>query len=53
MAKKVVATLKTKDSGPGVAKIIRAIKNDKGFYSFKTEIVPADKVQEFISGKQK
>ncbi|MCE3008277.1 MAG: DUF4295 domain-containing protein [Bacteroidetes bacterium] len=49
MAKKVVATLKDKNAGPGVAKVIRAIKNEKtGSYSFKEEIVRADLVQETL-----
>ena len=42
MAKKVVATLKTKGE-KNYAKVIRAIKNEKtGAYSFKEMIVTAD-----------
>lgn len=53
MAKKVVATLKTKDTGPGVAKVIRAVKNPKtGAYSFKEEIVRADLVQDVLNKKE-
>ena len=52
MAKKVVATLKDKTAGPGVTKVIRAIKNPKtGAYSFKTEIVRADMVQDVLNKK--
>jgi len=53
MAKKVVATLKSKEKSVGMAKIITAVKNDKGAYSFKEEIVLADKVQEIIQTKLK
>jgi len=44
MAKKVVATLKT-GSGKDYAKVYRAIKNKKGAYSFKTEIIPNENVK--------
>lgn len=50
MAKKVVATLKSKEKGPQIAKVIRAIKNEKtGGYSFKEEFVKADQVQDLIN----
>lgn len=49
MAKKVVATLQKKES-KNMAKIIRAVKSDKGSYSFKEEIVPVDQVQEALKG---
>lgn len=52
MAKKVVATLKSKEKGPQIAKVIRAVKNDKGFYSFKEDLIRADKVQDFINEKK-
>jgi Domain of unknown function (DUF4295) len=46
MAKKVVATLKTKDNGKAFAKIIKAVKSPKtGAYAFKEEMVPVDEVQ--------
>lgn len=46
MAKKVVATLKTKDNGKAFAKIIKAVKSPKtGAYTFKEEMVPIDEVQ--------
>jgi len=52
MAKKVVATLKSKEKGPQIAKVIRAIKNEKtGAYSFKEEFIQADKVQDLINSK--
>jgi hypothetical protein len=53
MAKKVVATLKSKDKGPAMAKLIRAVKNERtGSYSFKSEIMPADKVQDFLANNK-
>ncbi|MDX5419783.1 MAG: DUF4295 domain-containing protein [Hymenobacteraceae bacterium] len=49
MAKKVVATLKT-STGKDWAKVIKAVKSPKtGAYSFKEEMVPVDKVQEFLA----
>lgn len=47
MAKKVVATLKQ----PGrvkFAKVIRAVKNEKGSYSFKEEMVPEAEVKNVL-----
>ncbi len=49
MAKKVVATLKTA-TGKDWAKVIKAVKSPKtGAYTFKEEMVPVDKVQEFLA----
>ncbi|MCR9249688.1 MAG: DUF4295 domain-containing protein [bacterium] len=49
MAKKVVATLKTK-GGVKYAKVIKAVKSDKtGAYTFKEEMVTEDKVKEVLS----
>lgn len=49
MAKKTVATLRSK-SEKGVAKVIKAVKSPKtGAYSFKEEIVPVDMVKEVLS----
>lgn len=50
MAKKVVATLK-KGEGKNFAKVIRAVKSDKGSYTFKEEIVPVDQVKEALNRK--
>lgn len=51
MAKKVVATLKT-STGKDWAKVIKAVKSEKtGAYTFKEEMVPVDKVQEFLAAK--
>ncbi len=48
MAKKVVATLK-KEGGIDMVKVIKAVKSPKtGAYSFKEEIMPADKTSEFF-----
>jgi hypothetical protein len=49
MAKKVVATLKT-GSGKDFAKVFRAVKNKKGSYSFKSEIIANDNVKSFFKG---
>jgi hypothetical protein len=49
MAKKVVATLKT-GSGKEFAKVYRAVKNKKGSYSFKAEIIANDNVKSFFKG---
>ncbi|MBW7845270.1 MAG: DUF4295 family protein [Bacteroidia bacterium] len=49
MAKKVVATLKT-GAGKDFAKIYRAVKNKKGSYSFKSEIVPNDNIKAQFKG---
>ncbi|PSR56044.1 DUF4295 domain-containing protein [Adhaeribacter swui] len=51
MAKKVVATLKT-STGKDWAKVIKAVKSPKtGAYTFREEMVPVDKVQEFLAAK--
>ena len=48
MAKKVVATLKTGDSR-GYAKVIKMVKSPKtGAYIFDEQMVPSDKVQDYI-----
>jgi hypothetical protein len=51
MAKKVVATLKTK-GGKNYAKVIRSIKSEKsGAYTFKEEIVSTDHVRDLLAKK--
>lgn len=48
MAKKVVASLQS--GSKDFAKVIRMVKSEKsGAYSFKEEVVPNDKVKEFLS----
>lgn len=47
MAKKVVATLKT-GAGKDFAKVYKAVKNAKGSYSFKSEIVPNEDVKGYF-----
>ena len=47
MAKKVVATLKT-SQGKDYAKVYRAVKNAKGSYSFKSEIVANKEVKNYF-----
>lgn len=47
MAKKVVATLKT-GTGKDFAKVYRAVKNKKGSYSFKSEIIANDNVKQYF-----
>lgn len=51
MAKKVVATLKT-STGKDWAKVIKAVRSPKtGAYTFREEMVPVDKVQEYLAAK--
>ena len=51
MAKKVVATLKTK-GGNNYAKVIRTIRSEKtGAYTFKEEIVSTDHVKDLLAKK--
>lgn len=51
MAKKVVATLKT-GTGKNFTKCIKMVKSDKtGAYTFKSEIVPNDQIEEFWKKK--
>ncbi len=50
MAKKVVATLKTAQ-GKDYAKVYRAVKTEKGSYSFKSEIVPNENVKSYFTKK--
>lgn len=51
MAKKVVATLKSKD-GVKYAKVIRAIRSEKtGAYAFKEEMVTEGEVKEVLNRK--
>lgn len=49
MAKKVVATLKSKDV-KNYVKVIRTVKSDKtGAYTFKEDIVSADHVKDLMA----
>lgn len=51
MAKKVVATLQKKEAR-NIAKVIKAVKSDKtGAYAFREEIIPAEKVKDFLAEK--
>lgn len=52
MAKKVVATFKAKVK-VNYTKVIRTVKNDKGSYSFKEEMMETDKVRAFLSANAK
>ncbi len=50
MAKKVVATLKSQSATQKkYAKVIRAVKNPSGNYSFKEEMVPEEKVKDVLA----
>jgi len=53
MAKKVVATMK-RDTGKGLARVIRMVKSPKtGAYTFKEEMIASDKVAEYLrTGKK-
>ena len=54
MAKKVVATFKDKTAKVSVTKVIIPIKNEKtGSYSFKEEIIPTEKVNQFLKDNSK
>ena len=48
MAKKVVATLK-QPGGAKYAKVIKAIKNDNGSYSFREEMVLEGDVKDALA----
>ncbi len=50
MAKKTVASLQKKGA-KAFTKAIKMVKNEKGSYSFKSEIVPKDKVNDFFAKK--
>ncbi|MCS7075940.1 MAG: DUF4295 domain-containing protein [Bacteroidia bacterium] len=47
MAKKVVATFKSGEK-QNWAKVVKAVKNKDGNYSFQEVMVPLDKVQETL-----
>jgi hypothetical protein len=52
MAKKVVATLKTTE-GNAYAKVIRTVRSKKtGAYIFTEELMPSDKVKEYLAKKK-
>ena len=48
MAKKVVATLKT-GTAVQYAKVIRAVKSEKGAITFKEDLMINDQVKDFIA----
>lgn len=50
MAKKVVATLK-KGDGKDFARVIKMVKNEKGSYSLKEEVMHKDGATEFFKSK--
>ena len=51
MAKKTVAGLR-KQGEKGYTKVIKMVKSDKtGAYSFRTEVVPKDLVNDFLNSK--
>ena len=50
MAKKTVASLQKKGA-KSFTKAVKMVKNDNGSYSFKSEIVPKDKVKDFLIKK--
>jgi hypothetical protein len=50
MAKKTVASLQK--AGKSLTKVIKMVRSEKtGAYTFKQDIVPNDKVQDFLSKK--
>jgi len=50
MAKKTVASLQKKGA-KAFTKAVKMVKTASGSYSFKSEIVPKDKVKEFFAKK--
>ena len=50
MAKKTVASIQKKGA-KAFTKAVKMIKNENGSYSFKSEIVPKDKVNDFLAKK--
>jgi len=50
MAKKTVATLQT-GGGKIHTKVVKMVKNERGSYSFREEIVHNDKVKEWFANK--
>lgn len=50
MAKKVVATLK-QPGGAKFARVIRAVKTDKGTYIYKEDMVPEAQVKDILAKK--
>jgi hypothetical protein len=50
MAKKTVASLQKKGA-KSFTKAVKMIKKDNGSYSFRSEIVPKEKVKDFFSKK--
>jgi hypothetical protein len=49
MAKKAVASMQNKSEGRAYAKVIKMVKSPKtGAYIFQENIVPNDKIQDFI-----
>ena len=50
MAKKTVASLQKKGA-KAFTKAIKMVKNHKGFYSFKSEILPKEKVNDYLAKK--
>ena len=50
MAKKTVASLQKKGA-KAFTKAVKLVKSNNGSYSFKSEIVPKDKVNDFFNKK--
>ena len=50
MAKKTVASLQKKGA-KSFTKAVKLVKNESGSFSFKSEIVPKDKVKDFFERK--
>ena len=48
MAKKTVSII-TKERIKAFTKAVKMVKNENGSYSFKSEIVPKDKVNDYLS----
>lgn len=48
MAKKVVAGFRDKSKAKAYTKVIVAVKNKNGAYSYKEEIVPSEGAKDFV-----
>jgi len=48
MAKKVVANLQKSSSNKKTTKVIRCKKTKRGGYTFKAELVPTDKLEDYL-----
>ena len=53
MAKKTVAGYRDKSNSKAFTKVIMAVKNENGSYSYRSEIVPTVGVKEYVKETRK